>query len=106
MVVVSGSANFTNRRQEIVALAARYSIPAIYAFRDSPAIGGLMSYGPSFADAYHQAGVYARRILNGAKPADLPVMQPTKFELIQPQDRGRARPHHPAVDPRPRRRGD
>jgi putative ABC transport system substrate-binding protein len=70
------------RRDNIVALAARYAVPGIYTFRDYAVAGGLMSYGTDLADVYRQIGVYAARILKGAKPADLPVQQPTKFELI------------------------
>jgi len=73
---------FTGQRDQIVGLAARHTIPTIYPFREFPAAGGLISYGTRLADTYRQVGVYTGRILKGEKPADLPVVQPTKFELI------------------------
>jgi putative ABC transport system substrate-binding protein len=69
-------------RAQIVTQAARYRVPTIYALREYPVIGGLLSYGTDVADAYRQAGVYAGRILKGTSPSDLPVIQPTKIELI------------------------
>ena len=81
-LVVSGDTLFTHQRDQLVVLAARHAIPAIYVYREFAAAGGLMSYGPDLADAYRQMGIYAGRILKGAKPSDLPVQQVVKVELV------------------------
>ena len=73
---------FNSRRDKIVALAARYGVPAMYSFRDYAVAGGLMSYGIDLPEVYRQIGVYTGLVLKGAKPADLPVVQPTKFEFV------------------------
>jgi putative ABC transport system substrate-binding protein len=78
-LVVNG---FFNRREPLVALAARYAVPAMYDWRESVVAGGLVSYGANLAGVYRKTGAYIGQILAGAKPADLPVQQPTKFELV------------------------
>jgi putative tryptophan/tyrosine transport system substrate-binding protein len=81
-LLVMGDPSFTNSRDQLVGLAAKHAVPTIYSFREFVSAGGLISYGASVADVYRQAGVYTGKILNGAKPADLPVMLPTKFDLV------------------------
>jgi putative ABC transport system substrate-binding protein len=81
-LLVAADPFFNSRREQLIVLAARHAVPTIYEFRDFPAAGGLMSYGTNLADAYHQVGLYTGRILKGEKPADLPVQQVTKVELI------------------------
>jgi putative ABC transport system substrate-binding protein len=81
-VVVAADTLFVTHRDRLVNLAARYAVPAIYSLREFAALGGLMSYGIDLQDLYRNVGVYAGRVLKGTKPADLPVIQPTKFELV------------------------
>jgi putative ABC transport system substrate-binding protein len=81
-LAVTADPFFLTRRDTFAALAARYSVPTIYSFRDFAVAGGLMSYGIDLSQSYRQLGLYAGQILKGAKPADLPVLQPTKFEFV------------------------
>jgi ABC-type uncharacterized transport system substrate-binding protein len=81
-LIVSQDGYFIHRRDQSIALAARHAVPAVYSWREYPAAGGLMSYAPSLAEGYRQVGIYIGKTLKGAKPADLPVEQPTKFELV------------------------
>jgi putative ABC transport system substrate-binding protein len=80
-LLIAGDAFFTGQHDRLAVLAARHEVPAISFAREFVAAGGMMSYGASITDAYRQAGLYADRIVKGDKPAELPVMQPTKFEL-------------------------
>jgi len=81
-LVVGADPFFDTWREQVVALAARYSLPTIYKWREFPEVGGLISYGPSRTAIWRQLGIYAGKILKGAKPADLPVQQPRMFELV------------------------
>ena len=73
---------FNSQREQIVALAARHAVPAIYEWREFADAGGLISYGPSLTDGWRQVGVYVGRVLAGANPADLPIQRPTRLELV------------------------
>ena len=81
-LLVAQDAFFNSQRERIVALAARFKLPAIYNQREQAEVGGLCSYGPNFVDGFRQAGVYVGKLLKGAKPSDLPVLQPTKYEFV------------------------
>jgi putative ABC transport system substrate-binding protein len=81
-LVVAADTLFVTHRDRLVALAARHAVPAIYSLREFAALGGLMSYGIDLQDLYRNVGLYAGRILKGTRPADLPIMQPTKFEMV------------------------
>ena len=81
-LLVGPDALFLSRRVQLATLATRYAIPALYNVREYPEVGGLMSYGTSQTEAYHQLGMYTGKVLNGTKPSDLPVMQSSRFELV------------------------
>jgi len=81
-LIVTGDPFFVSRRDELVALAARYVVPTIYVQREFALAGGLIGYGTNLTDAYRQVGLYVSRILKGAKPSDLPVVRPTKFDFV------------------------
>jgi len=79
---MAGDAFFNTRKEQFIVLSARHALPTVFSLREFPAAGGLMSYGPSLADAYRQQGIYAGRILKGEKPAEMPVQQAVKVELV------------------------
>ena len=81
-VLVSDSSLYSRHREQLAALAARHALPVMFPFREQALAGGLMSYGHSYGYQMHQAAIYTDRILKGEKPADLPVMQPTKLNLV------------------------
>ena len=106
-LIISPDAFTVTHRQQIIALAARYQLPAIYSERNFAADGGLVSYGPDYVDHFRQAASYVDRILRGEKPADLPVQQPSKFYLaINLKTANALGLEVPPIAARPRRRGD
>jgi ABC-type uncharacterized transport system substrate-binding protein len=92
-LIITTAPMFSRHKERLVELAERHALPAVYFGREFAHAGGLMSYGSSFPDAYRQTGVYAGRVLKGEKPSDLPILQPTKFDLAgQPDRRVKKRP--------------
>jgi putative ABC transport system substrate-binding protein len=81
-VLIASDPYFNSRRERLVALAQQYKLPAMYEFREFTAAGALMSYGASLADGYRQVGIYAGEILKGKKQSELPVLQPTRYDLV------------------------
>jgi putative ABC transport system substrate-binding protein len=79
---IGGDAFFNTRLVQLATLSARYSLPSAFSWREFAEVGGLMTYGPNLAESYRQVGTYAGRVLRGEKPADLPVIQASKFELV------------------------
>jgi hypothetical protein len=106
-ILVFADRVFLHNRSRIIDFIAKSRLPSVNAYREPVEAGGLMSFGPSYGDMHRRAAQYVHKILKGAKPADLPVEQPTKFELFfQCQSRQGARPNRAADAARPRRRGD
>ena len=105
-IVVMSNSFMVNHREAIVTLATAYHVPTVYPYRFFADIGGLVSYGNDLIDGFRRAAIYADRILKGAKPSDLPVQAPVKFDLVINLKTAKARPYDPAHPPRPRRRGD
>jgi putative ABC transport system substrate-binding protein len=105
-LIVASDIFLSTRKNQLIALASRHAIPTIYPWRDAVSAGGLIGYGIDLTDSYRQAGSYIGQILQGAKPGELPVLQPTKFLLAILQDRQGARSRSACDTARPRRRGD